>query len=75
MPDPAKVEAIRQWGPITNLKEVQEFLGTCKYSRHVMGPKYASAAEGLRKYVKGGDAAFPMTKGDRIQDIRSARIA
>ena len=26
-----------------------------------MGPKYAAAAEGLRKYVKGGDSAFPMT--------------
>ena len=26
-----------------------------------MGPKYAASAEGLRKYVKGGDAAFPMT--------------
>ena len=27
----------------------------------MMGPKYAAAAEGLRKYVKGGDSAFPMT--------------
>ena len=60
-PDPAKVKAIREWGAITNLKEVQEFLGTCNYSRSMMGPKYASAAEGLRRYVKGGDSAFPLT--------------
>jgi hypothetical protein len=58
MPDPAKVEAIRNWGSISSLKEVQEFLGTCNYSRHTMGPKYASAAEGLRRYVKGGDSAY-----------------
>ena len=60
-PDPVKVEAIKNWGPIRNLKEVQEFLGTCNYSRLMMGPKYAAAAEGLRRYVKGGDSAFPMT--------------
>jgi hypothetical protein len=61
MPDPVKVAAIRAWGPINNLKEVQEFLGTCNYSRLTMGPKYSLAAEGLRRYVKEGDAAFPMT--------------
>ena len=61
MPDPAKVSAIRDWGPISNLKEVQEFLGTCNYSRLTMGPKYSLASEGLRKYVKEGDSAFPMT--------------
>ena len=60
-PDPVKVQAIRDWGPIHSLKEVQEFLGTCNYSRLMMGPKYASAAEGLRKYVKGDHSAFPMT--------------
>jgi hypothetical protein len=60
-PDPAKCEAIKNWGPITCLKELQEFLGTTNYSRHMMGPKYANAAEGLRRYVKGGDSAFPLT--------------
>ena len=60
-PDPAKVAAIKNWGAITNLKEVQEFLGTCNYSRLSMGPKYSLASEGLRKYVKEGDSAFPMT--------------
>ena len=38
-PDPAKVAAIKSWGAITNLKVIQEFLGTCNYSRLSMGPK------------------------------------
>ena len=57
--DPSKVQAIKDWGKITRLKEVQEFLGTTNYSRLFMGPKYAAAAEGLRRYVKEGDSAFP----------------
>ena len=60
-PDPMKVQAIRDWGKISCLKEVQEFLGTTNYSRLFMGPKYAAASEGLRRYVKDGDSAFPMT--------------
>ena len=28
-PDPVKVEAIKNWGSINSLREVQEFLGTC----------------------------------------------
>ncbi len=53
MPDPGKVKAIKEWGSMENLKELQEFLGTCNYSRHVMGLKYARAAEPLHKYIKG----------------------
>ena len=47
--DPEKVKAIKEWGPIRNLKGLQEFLGTCNYSRALMGPKYARAADGLRR--------------------------
>ena len=47
-PDPIKVQAIKDWGKISCLKEVQEFLGTTNYSRLFMGPKYAAASEGLR---------------------------
>ena len=60
-PDPAKVQAIHDWAELRNLKDLQEFLGTTNYSRPFMGPSYAKAMEGLRRYLKEGDSGFPLT--------------
>ena len=60
-PDPAKVETHAQWGEIKNLKQLQEFLGTANYSRDQIGPKFAVAMDPLRRYLREGDAGFPLT--------------
>ena len=60
-PDPAKVECLTQWGPIVNLKGMQDFLGTANDSREQIGPKFAIAMDPLRRYLREGDAGFPMT--------------
>ena len=60
-PDPAKVAALSEWGPIGSLKQLQEFLGTANYSRDQIGPKFAVAMDPLRRYLREGDKAFPMT--------------
>ena len=59
--DPAKVQGIQDWAPIRNLKQLQEFLGTCNYSRSQVEPNYAHACEGLRQYLREGESAFPLT--------------
>ena len=60
-PDPAKVAALSEWGPIGSLKQLQEFLGTANYSRDQIGPKFEVAMDPLRRYLREGDKAFPMT--------------
>ena len=62
-PDPAKVAALSEWGKICNMKQLQEFLGTANYSRDQIGPKFAVAMDPLRRYLREGDKAFPMTRG------------
>ncbi|CAE7786512.1 unnamed protein product, partial [Symbiodinium necroappetens] len=46
---------------IDKLVLLKEFLGTANYSRDQIGPKFAVAMDPLRRYLREGDKAFPMT--------------
>ena len=58
-PNPDLCEAIREWPPIKNLKDLQGFLGTCNYGRQHAGPAYARVMHPL-KCLRQKDAVFPL---------------
>ena len=57
-PNPAMIEAIRNWPPVCTLKDLQSFLGTTNYVRPHAGPAYARVMAPLRALLKS-DAVFP----------------
>ncbi|CAE7883936.1 unnamed protein product [Symbiodinium microadriaticum] len=72
-PDPAKVVALSEWGPIGSLKQLQEFLGTANYSRDQIGPKFAVAMDPLRRYLREGDKATCLAVPDERAAANGSR--
>ena len=60
-PNPALCEALRKWPKITNLKELQSFLGTINYARPHCGAQFSRIFSPLRVLLtpKG---VFPMNE-------------
>ena len=70
-PNPDLCAAIRNWPPITNLKELQGFLGTTNYGRQHAGPTYARVAAPLRALL-GKEAVWP-PNAEQLQAIEGLK--
>ena len=62
-PNPKLVEAITNWKPPTNVKEIQEFLGLCNYYRRFIH-QFSDIASPLTQLTK---KATDFTWDDRCQ--------
>ena len=51
--DPEKIEAIKNWSPPENVKQLQAFLGTAGYYRQYL-PEFATVAKPLHQLTSKG---------------------
>ena len=51
-PDPEKCDALRHWPPVTNLKQLQEFMGFLNFIAKHAGPNFHTAMSALRPWLK-----------------------
>ena len=74
-PDPAKVQAIKDWCTPQNIADIHAFLGLCSYYRRLI-PRFATCAHPLNRLLEAGQT-FEWTADCQaaMEDLKGALVS